>query len=791
MKNSRAAVIHFLFTAATFIVFSSISVADSLTLTDGTVIKGDIITNTPTEVTMNCKVGKTYEVKKFARAKIKSVVDDAPKVSGSGEPKTPPTSTGATPGGSASGGTASKKPPSGAGTDPAPSESSDGAKADDEAKAAEAAGDGDSLYARIKAMRESKSSAAEILQAVFEGFPANVLKYEIAEGPTQVKLTDQAAAEGDVIVQVKVDIEIDKGKYTIWCKGAKEAFSAIATEKKTISWNPKKGGAVKISKKPAPLGKNGEIDRNVSYDGKEFVDCFSLYMSEKTAKAEHLWIESSSWKQFTQQIDVMSKSVSNSKGSKANKSLRDGIETKKDLYFVCLLSSAGGSLDVFGIPTEVMATLDDLEQAPLISTDLLDEAGETIASIVRPKDDPVTFVKEASRAKALLKKNGAWWNAAPALKSQTWCLITPFLNGEADRARIFSSRISIPFWFSITLKDLPNCKKVDVQLGDKTAHIDASPDASPGGTTPAKPQPMPTPAETASPLSWAEVLEQNPDPKVVTDADFLKRITETKLPWRVMDKASGIEMLLVPPGKFVMGMSPGDKEARDNEKPAHEVTITKAFYLGRTEVTQMQWMKVMGKNPSRFQSGSRESLIAKYIEEGLTTPQAKEKATKETSNGWEQSENPVENVSWGDCQAFCTKTGMKLPTEAQWEFACRAGVLEPRYGELDRIAWYDNNLQRATHSVAQKAPNALGFYDMIGNVGEFCLDIYGDDYYKSCAEGVIDPTGPAEGRFAQPRVLRGGSWINASVACRASYRGPDARGDQYDNVGCRFARTAD
>ena len=87
MKNSRAAVIHFLFIAATFIVFSSISVADSLTLTDGTVIKGDIISNTPTEVTMNCKVGKTYEVKKFARAKIKSVVDDAPKVSGSGAPK--------------------------------------------------------------------------------------------------------------------------------------------------------------------------------------------------------------------------------------------------------------------------------------------------------------------------------------------------------------------------------------------------------------------------------------------------------------------------------------------------------------------------------------------------------------------------------------------------------------------------------------------------------------------------------------------------------------------------------
>ena len=90
----------------------------------------------------------------------------------------------------------------------------------------------------------------------------------------------------------------------------------------------------------------------------------------------------------------------------------------------------------------------------------------------------------------------------------------------------------------------------------------------------------------AAQLSWAEVLEQNPDPKVVTDADFLQRIEATGLPWRVTDKATGIEMLLVPPGKFVMGMSPGDTEAQDDEKPAHEVTLTKAFYLGRTEVTQ-------------------------------------------------------------------------------------------------------------------------------------------------------------------------------------------------------------
>ena len=558
MKYSRAALIHFLLIAATFTGFPSMSVADTVTLTDGTVFKGDILTDTKTEVTMNCKVGAKYEVKKFARSKIKSVVDDAPKVASSGEPKTPPTSTGATSGGSASGGSASKKPPSGAVADPAPSKSGDAASEDvvvvevvgtgatpeaafddavksalmqvvgtfsksytqiendqvvldriikhnqgfiesatkqgpaklksgqfevavtvsvrrgkvvevlTEAAKTEAAVDGDSLYARIKTMRESKSSAAEILHAVFEGFPANVLKCEVAEGPTQVKLTNQAADEGDVIVQVKVDIEIDKEKYAIWCKGAKEAFSAIATEQKTISWNPKKGGAVKISKKSA---------KNNSYDGGDFVNSFGWLMSEQTAKAEHLFIKRDSWTQFTQQIEVMSKSVSSSKGkgSKADESLHDGVVTQKDVGFICLLSSAGGSVDVFVIPSEVMGTLDNLDQAPLISTDLLDEAGDTIASVIRPDGDPVLFVKEASQPKAFLfKYTSQYWNSSPTRafpisngdKSAAF-LISPFSQGIAFNDHTFSSRISIPFWFSIALKDLPNCKKVDVKLGDR------------------------------------------------------------------------------------------------------------------------------------------------------------------------------------------------------------------------------------------------------------------------------------------------------------------------------------
>ena len=575
MKYSRAALIHFLLIAATFTGFPSMSVADTVTLTDGTVFKGDILTDTKTEVTMNCKVGAKYEVKKFARSKIKSVVDDAPKVASSGEPKTPPTSTGATSGGSASGGSASKKPPSGAVADPAPSKSGDAASEDvvvvevvgtgatpeaafddavksalmqvvgtfsksytqiendqvvldriikhnqgfiesatkqgpaklksgqfevavtvsvrrgkvvevlTEAAKTEAAVDGDSLYARIKTMRESKSSAAEILHAVFEGFPANVLKCEVAEGPTQVKLTNQAADEGDVIVQVKVDIEIDKEKYAIWCKGAKEAFSAIATEQKTISWNPKKGGAVKIAKKSAKY-----------YEGIRFVNNFGWLMSEQTAKAEHLWLSrepengGSSFRTVTAQIEGMSRVVSNSNGAEKGESLKDGVVSQKELYYMCLLSSAGGSVQVFGIPKEVIARLanfhtspriydfeygksEGFHTAPLISTDLLDGAGDTIASAVHPTNDPVFLVKGVSQSMALVSAKSQAMVASPVYATASMCLISPFtqsidneLNGIPD-ALIFSSRISIPFWFSIALKDLPNCKKVDVKLGDR------------------------------------------------------------------------------------------------------------------------------------------------------------------------------------------------------------------------------------------------------------------------------------------------------------------------------------
>ena len=189
----------------------------------------------------------------------------------------------------------------------------------------------------------------------------------------------------------------------------------------------------------------------------------------------------------------------------------------------------------------------------------------------------------------------------------------------------------------------------------------------------------------------------------------------------------------IPAGTFVMGGT------GDDETP-HKVTLTKGFWLGRTEVTQEQWQELMGSNPSKF--------IGKDL--------------------------PVENVSWDDAMEFCGKLNGKkllpsgwkwaLPTEAQWEYACRAGTTSNFAGDLGEMAWYGGNSDRKTHPVGIKKPNEWGLYDMHGNVWEWCADCYEVWYYTS---SVTDPTGPDGRSF---RVFRGGSWGNNMLKCRAAYR---------------------
>ncbi|MFM7134763.1 MAG: formylglycine-generating enzyme family protein, partial [Planctomycetota bacterium] len=259
--------------------------------------------------------------------------------------------------------------------------------------------------------------------------------------------------------------------------------------------------------------------------------------------------------------------------------------------------------------------------------------------------------------------------------------------------------------------------------------------------------------------SWALPIEGSPDPAVVTDPSLRAAIAATGLAWRVRERASGVEMLLVPPGAFTMGASPGDALASPQEHPAHAVAFPQAYYLGRYEVTQLEFKRVTGFNPSYF-TGPGESAPA---------------------------DRPVETVHLAAVGAFLNATGLRLPTEAEWERACRAGTTGANYGvdgqPLESIAWYAPNSGFVTRGVGLKAANPLGFHDMLGNVWEWCGDWYDGAYYQYSPE--VDPQGPSTGTF---RVIRGGSWYAPLQNTRVSFRGAVWPGGMFGDVGFRVAR---
>jgi formylglycine-generating enzyme required for sulfatase activity len=188
----------------------------------------------------------------------------------------------------------------------------------------------------------------------------------------------------------------------------------------------------------------------------------------------------------------------------------------------------------------------------------------------------------------------------------------------------------------------------------------------------------------------------------------------------------------------MMGCSPGDPSCDTNEQPAHEVTLTAGFWIGKTEVTQAAYQRVMGRNPS--------SVDAPDL--------------------------PVESLRWPQAAGYCKAAGMRLPTEAEWEYAARGGTSDARNGSLSEIAWWSGNSGHRSHPVGQKQPNEFGLYDVFGNVAEWTADWYG----AFTAESVENPRGPQEGDF---RVVRGGSWVGGSANLRASSRfgrGPNASG---------------
>lgn len=232
-----------------------------------------------------------------------------------------------------------------------------------------------------------------------------------------------------------------------------------------------------------------------------------------------------------------------------------------------------------------------------------------------------------------------------------------------------------------------------------------------------------------------------------------QRNETARTPRKASRNSIGMEFVRIEPGSFNMGSDAGDTD----EKPVHQVTLTKGFELQTTEVTQAQWQAVMGNNPSAFKGQNL----------------------------------PVEQVSWTEVQVFLKKlnakensTRYRLPTEAEWEYACRAGGREPDVApNLDAVAWRAGNSSGTTHPVGLKKPNAWGLYDMRGNVWEWVQDWIGT--YPAAAQ--VDPQGAGSATY---RGMRGGSWrLDILTRFRCAYRGgskPDHRGN---SIGFRCARS--
>jgi formylglycine-generating enzyme required for sulfatase activity len=258
-------------------------------------------------------------------------------------------------------------------------------------------------------------------------------------------------------------------------------------------------------------------------------------------------------------------------------------------------------------------------------------------------------------------------------------------------------------------------------------------------------------------VNWTEIASASSPYKVTMGDKKLffcaKGGSDTKNITIPLSGTVNLDMIWIEPGTFMMG-SPTDELGRDSDETQHQVTLTRGYWLGKYEVTQAQYEAVMGTNPSYFKG----------------------------------ADFPVEKVSWYNAMDFCAKlTDIEraagrlpegyeytLPTEAQWEYACRAGTTtalnsgknlsdKNKCPEMDEVGWYEYNSDSTTHPVGQKMPNAWGLYDMHGNVFEWCLDWHGS--YPSSA--VTDPKGSSSGSY---RVLRGGSWNFNAYSCRSAYR---------------------
>jgi formylglycine-generating enzyme required for sulfatase activity len=255
---------------------------------------------------------------------------------------------------------------------------------------------------------------------------------------------------------------------------------------------------------------------------------------------------------------------------------------------------------------------------------------------------------------------------------------------------------------------------------------------------------------------WLSMSGNKEKPSTANQGSVEPSETPAKAQPQTVKNSLGMEFVLVPAGSFMMGSENGNKD----EKPVHQVTINYSIYMGRYEVTQAQWQQVMGSNPSRFKNCDQ---------------------------------CPVEMVTWNDVQEFIQKLNAmndgyayRLPSEAEWEYACRAGTTSDYAGDLDAMGWYDKNSEHRTHADGQKQPNGFGLYDMHGNVWEWCEDWYHDNYNGAPTDGSAWLSGGEQ----KKRVLRGGSWINHANSLRSAQRHTYPPGFHDDDSGIRLVAVA-
>jgi formylglycine-generating enzyme required for sulfatase activity len=270
---------------------------------------------------------------------------------------------------------------------------------------------------------------------------------------------------------------------------------------------------------------------------------------------------------------------------------------------------------------------------------------------------------------------------------------------------------------------------------------------------------------------WTEVIEVTTSRRQSISIEFKRKKAEAEETARlegekqqadaearrrkiITDRAKKDGFVIIPAGEFMMGSENGDVD----EKPVHRVRISRPFEMGKCEVTQAFWEALAGNNPSTFKGANL----------------------------------PVEHVSWDDVQEFIEKLNARndgylyrLPTEAEWEYACRAGSFEDYAGDLNAMAWYRITSDERSHPVGQKYPNAWGLYDMHGNVWEWCQDWYDRNFYAQTPS--LDPQGPVSGSL---RVVRGGGWFYDAWGVRSAIRSGSVPAGSGQDLGFRLVRTS-